>query len=368
MLQPANATTRFILHFAVGTLHFIHAMSSPIGSGKLSVCMIVRNEERNLPGALDCTKRFADEIIVVDTGSTDRTRDIIQSSGARLFEFPWCDNFSAARNESLRHAVHDWILWIDADDRIDEEDGNLISRLKRVSPREVVYCFQVISVSDKGNHPPFMQMRMFPRRPELLFENRVHESIGRNAMKQGLRVDYTSLKIFHRGYHSDASVQEKLRRNLKLIELDLAENPQNTAHLYQLGQTYAALGMPNESIREFKRIMDIPKQKQIQRFVYEHTPAEIASKYFDLGDLDQCLRWVETGLGMNSDNIVALYLKAEVMARKNQPDVAKALFHKVAYGACAPNSLPIDIPGYKKRAVLRIKELESGMAAGTQSA
>ena len=81
--------------------------------------MIVRNEERFLPGCLESVRGLVDEIIVVDTGSTDRTAEIARSFGARVFDFEWRDDFSAARNESLRHAGSDWILYLDADERID---------------------------------------------------------------------------------------------------------------------------------------------------------------------------------------------------------------------------------------------------------
>ncbi len=336
-------------------------MPSPLGHGRLSVCLIVRNEERNLPGCLECAKLLADEIIVVDTGSKDHTREIAKAAGARVFEFPWCDNFSAARNESLRHALSDWILWMDADDRINEQDAGLIARLKRVSPRNVVYCFQVISVTEKGSQPAFMQMRLFPNRPELRFENRVHESIGRNAVKLGLRVDYTTLTVWHRGYHSEAAVQEKLQRNLRLIELDIADNPLSTPHLYQMAQTYWALGRADESIAQLMRITEIPKEKQQQRFVYEHAPAEIANKLFSLGRLNECMPWAEKALQLNAGNPVALFLKGEILRKNGDLNGARKQFQTLALERIEPHSIPIDIAGYKQRAVDRLKELETAV-------
>src|SRR5579863_6345186 len=83
-----------------------------------SLCMIVRNEEKNLAACLRSVADLMDEIVVVDTGSTDRTRDVARRFRARVVDFPWIDNFAAARNESLRHATGNWIFWLDADERL----------------------------------------------------------------------------------------------------------------------------------------------------------------------------------------------------------------------------------------------------------
>ncbi len=86
---------------------------------KVTLCMIVKNEEANLSACLEPVRDLVDEIIVVDTGSTDHTRDIAAGLGARVFDFPWVDSFAAARNACLEHATGAWIFWLDADDRLD---------------------------------------------------------------------------------------------------------------------------------------------------------------------------------------------------------------------------------------------------------
>src|SRR5690242_5378631 len=89
-------------------------MPRPAGPS-ISACLIVKNEEANLLRCLGSIRSSVDEIVVVDTGSTDRTVSVAESLGARVFHFEWCDDFSAARNESLRHAIGDWIIWVDGD-------------------------------------------------------------------------------------------------------------------------------------------------------------------------------------------------------------------------------------------------------------
>ncbi len=87
---------------------------------KVSLSMIVRNEETNLATCLASAADLVDEMIVMDTGSTDRTKEVAARFGARIFDFPWCDDFSAARNASADHANGDWLFILDADDVIDE--------------------------------------------------------------------------------------------------------------------------------------------------------------------------------------------------------------------------------------------------------
>src|SRR6516164_7707722 len=96
---------------------------------RVSLCMIVKNEEANLADCLQSVADLVDEMVVVDTGSTDRTREIAPGFGARVHDFPWVDSFAAARNETLRHATGEWTLRMDADDRVDEESRGRLRRL-----------------------------------------------------------------------------------------------------------------------------------------------------------------------------------------------------------------------------------------------
>src|SRR6185369_10010622 len=95
----------------------------------VSLCLIVRNEEENLPACLDSVAGLFHEIIVVDTGSTDRTRELAIERGAKIVEFPWIDDFAAARNVSLDHATGEYAFWMDADDRLEAADRDRLGQL-----------------------------------------------------------------------------------------------------------------------------------------------------------------------------------------------------------------------------------------------
>jgi glycosyltransferase involved in cell wall biosynthesis len=100
----------------------------------LSLCMIVRDGERTLGRALASARNFVDEIVVVDTGSTDRSREIVAEQEAKVFDFAWCDSFSAARNHSLARATGDWIFWMDADDVLLPASGAELRRVIESCP------------------------------------------------------------------------------------------------------------------------------------------------------------------------------------------------------------------------------------------
>lgn len=96
----------------------------------ISLCMIVKDEEAVLKRCLESAKEIADEMIVVDTGSRDQTREIAEKEGARVYQFPWIDDFAAARNFSFSQAVMDYCLWLDADDVLLPEDRRRLQKLK----------------------------------------------------------------------------------------------------------------------------------------------------------------------------------------------------------------------------------------------
>ena len=106
---------------------------------RVSLSLIVKNEEANLPACLQSVAGLVDEVVVIDTGSSDRTREIARAFGAKVFDFPWCDSFSAARNEGLRHATGQWVLWLDADEYFDQPNLEKVKSLVR-GPLSVVRC------------------------------------------------------------------------------------------------------------------------------------------------------------------------------------------------------------------------------------
>src|SRR5262249_36848573 len=134
-------------------------------TARVSLCMIVRNEERFLAECLQSVADLVDEIVVIDSGSTDRTKEIAAGFGAKVIDFTWVDNFAAARNESLRHATGNWIPWLDADERLDAANRERLRRLL-AEPRSenVGYIMRQSSRLEAGPHAVVHvdQVRLFP--------------------------------------------------------------------------------------------------------------------------------------------------------------------------------------------------------------
>ena len=138
------------------------------GRPRLSVSMIVRNEETFIEGCLQSVADLADEIVVVDTGSTDRTLSIVEQFRAKVVHIAWTDDFSAARNESLRHCSGDWILYLDADERVTPEACSEIRRVIARRDAAAFYCLlrSEEKLPDGVVHSLASYPRLFRRRAE----------------------------------------------------------------------------------------------------------------------------------------------------------------------------------------------------------
>jgi glycosyltransferase involved in cell wall biosynthesis len=126
--------------------------------------MMVKNEEATLPACLASARDLVDDILVIDTGSIDATKSVAAGFGARIVDFPWCDDFAAARNESLRHATGDWVLWLDADERLDEANRQKLQALFASLPDEpAAYVMCQRSTAAAGPATRVDQVRLFRR-------------------------------------------------------------------------------------------------------------------------------------------------------------------------------------------------------------
>jgi tetratricopeptide (TPR) repeat protein len=221
----------------------------------ISLCMIVRDEEEMLAECLASVAPFVDQLVVVDTGSVDSTIEIARGYGATVVEFEWTGSFSDARNESLRHATGDWILWLDADERLVVEDG---PRLRELARRSWVEGFHVVETHLLGDgtegtasHAP---MRMFRRRPEYSWRGVVHEQVAW-ALPGWLpgRVQHTTIRVDHYGYMTQV-VQERDKsvRNLKLLHAQHETDP-SAFTSFNIGSEHASLGDWAEAHAWFER-------------------------------------------------------------------------------------------------------------------
>ena len=220
------------------TVAYFEEQGPPSSWPSVSLCMIVKNEEANLADCLSSVKDLVSEIIIVDTGSTDRTVEIARAFGARVEHFTWINDFAAARNESIKYATCDWILWLDADDRVSPQ---AIVQLKRalVSGIADAYDCLVVSPLAHGGRSSLIttnHIRLFRNHLGLRFDDAIHESIYSSLMRQGRTLAYTNITIEHVGYAvSQQAIQEKARRNEAILLTRLERDPGNLMWRYHLG-------------------------------------------------------------------------------------------------------------------------------------
>jgi tetratricopeptide (TPR) repeat protein len=209
--------------------------------------MIARDSAKALPAALESIRPWVDEMVIVDTGSVDETPRIAESFGGRLFHFPWCDDFSAARNESIRHARGDWIFWMDSDDTIPFECGRQLRRLIDgvVDPRLMGFIMQVhcpgggADGESEFDFEHVDHVKLFRNRPDLRFDGRIHEQILGAISAAGGAIVRTKLHVIHSGSDRSPEAEEKkLERDLRILYLEAAERPEHPFTLFNLGMTH----------------------------------------------------------------------------------------------------------------------------------
>ena len=211
----------------------------------LSLTMIVKDEEEMLPGCLEAIADAVDEIVIVDTGSTDRTVEIAESFGAKVVHFPWNGSFADARNVSIENATGDWILYLDADEHLVPEDAGLFRALLGRTWREGFYLVETnyTGGEDAGSSVAHLALRLFRNRPDYRFEGRIHEQ-KTHTMPTYVpeRFETTAIRLRHYGYlKSRIGAREKSQRNLQLLQQEARETPGPFVD-FNLGSEYLALG------------------------------------------------------------------------------------------------------------------------------
>jgi glycosyltransferase involved in cell wall biosynthesis/Flp pilus assembly protein TadD len=290
------------------------AASAPVGACTVSVCLIVRNEEHNLPGCLQSVAGLGAEIIVVDTGSTDRTKEIAQSHGAMVFDFPWVDSFSAARNESLRHASGQWIFWLDADDRLDEQNRNRLRALfASLKDENAAYVMKCLCLPDAaGTATVVDHLRLFRNRPDVHWRFRVHEQILPALREVGTDVRWSDVVIHHTGYQDPALRGRKLERDLRLLQLELAEQPEHPFTLFNLGSVYKEMGKTREALEMLERSLELSAPgDSIVRKLY----AMMAQCHLALGEDGAALTVCRNARGVCGHDVELLFQEGLILRR-----------------------------------------------------
>ncbi len=221
-----------------------------------TLSMIVKNEEKMLRGCLESAKNLVDEIVIVDTGSTDNTVAIAEEFGAKVYHFDWIDDFAAARNEALKYSSGKWILYLDADERLapvdvvnfreslsklDSDKGGLICTIE--SPHAKLTGGE--ADIHRGSYPRIFRNLGIDK---VKFQGRVHEQISPSLKDNNLELLQSDVVIQHLGYDQSREIMEsKIKRNYRMLLKHVKEEPTNGYSWYQLGQTLGHMNLIKEA-------------------------------------------------------------------------------------------------------------------------
>jgi tetratricopeptide (TPR) repeat protein len=276
--------------------------------------LIVRNEEENLRPCIQPVAHLFDEIVVVDTGSDDNTRAVATELGARLVEFPWCDDFSAARNEAIAHATGDWIFWLDADDRLDEANIRKLEQLLgRLEPNRA-YMMDCASLPKQPVDPIMIlpHCRLFPRQPAIRWRRRVHEDIADSVQALGFPLVVTGIRIHHMGYQDAAQVRRKTNRNLRLLRLEYVQNPTDSHTLFYLGMAHLTIGQHDPALTYLLSSLKYAAKEPADwmRWLYN----ALFDTLLHLGRQEQALALLAEGLSRFPNDPTLATKRAELLA------------------------------------------------------
>jgi tetratricopeptide (TPR) repeat protein len=290
----------------------------PVKKLTLSLCMIVKDEEEMLPGCLEPLRGVVDEMIVVDTGSTDRTVEIAESYGATVVHFPWNGSFADARNASIEAASGDWLIYLDADEHMEADDARHLRALLGRTWREGFYLVETnyTGGSDAGSAVTHMALRVWRNRPQYRFAGRIHEQ-KTHTMPTYLpeRFETTRIRVRHYGYlNQRIAAKDKSRRNIQLLEQE-AQESRTPFTDYNLGSEYIVLGDHAAARLHLDRSWAALREQGLESVGYAPLLVSRAARARrEVGDFDAAVAAVEEGLARFPDH-TDLVLEAALTAR-----------------------------------------------------
>lgn len=258
---------------------------------RLSLCMIVKNEEDYLEDCLKSVAGVVDEIVIVDTGSTDDTLNIARKYNANIFNFEWINDFSAARNYALSKTSCEWILYLDADERLSPESYEEIEKIKNNDIKAGYFC-SVISFDEHNSKPNLIRYnRLFRNSSDIYFEGKIHEQIVHSLNKNEYQLLESDIKIFHEGYNiPQHKMVEKANRNLQLL-LEEYKKEQNDYLIFQIAQTYGVLIDNEKAIEYFDKIIKSPtSSKHFKSHAFRY---KAAVEFQNNGNIDLALSYAK---------------------------------------------------------------------------
>jgi hypothetical protein len=272
-----------------------------------------------------------DEIVVVDTGSTDATRAIAAEFGARVFDFAWIDDFAAARNAALAQATGDYVFWLDADDVIEPGEREKLERLlgglsQTPQAGYVVRCACDPSSDGSGGEVVVDHIRLFPLRDDVRWTYRVHEQIVTALKRAGIPVRWTDLTVRHLGYIDPSLRARKLERDAGILHQELKDRPDDPFVLFNLGAIAIEWGDGPKALEYLRRSLSrSAASDSITRKLF----VLIARAHQMTGDTGAALRSCAEGLSLDPQDAELWFRKGVLHRHRGESAQAEACWRRI---------------------------------------
>lgn len=295
----------------------------------VTACLIVRDEEEFLGDCLDSILAITRDVVVIDTGSVDRTADMARNRGCRVFAYEWRDDFSAARNYALQRAEGDWILSLDADERIhlNTTQADLYSLLERTD----CHAFTVPIVSYVGPDPVQAhavhdeRIVLFRNDAKVRFRHRVHEDLSESLMAchgTDLKTGRLPVTIHHLGYLDPVvNGRQKHARNIRLLELETEESGHSPWVDYCLGTEWSSCGQWQKAVQPLERVVD----HAVGAAFWELAAHTLSYCYLQLGMPDRCMTICDSALELEGERRVPFVLMKKMAQWQALPSLSSLL-------------------------------------------
>jgi glycosyltransferase involved in cell wall biosynthesis len=295
----------------------------------ISLCMIVKNEERFLEACLESVKDVVDEINIVDTGSTDRTLEIAEKYGANVIHREWRNDFAWARNEALAMATKRWTLVLDADEELERESVGLLRSLRKTpAGLACVYINIVNLISDATGMGTMSHrlIRVFPNNPVLRYGGLIHESLARIDGGEMAAV-LTPITILHKGYTNEIlASREKDSRNKPLISRAYEDNCDDAFSLFNFGNSAIASGNIELGIEVLERML---AKATTVKLYFPLAYLMLGQTYCEsLGQNEKALAIVDRGVEKFPKDAGLIFTRGQILVKMGRIAEARALFEE----------------------------------------
>lgn len=290
----------------------------------ISLCMIVKNEEACLDRCLKSVHEFVDEIIVVDTGSTDRTVEIAAAYGAKICHHPWENDFSKHRNQSLSYATGDWILQLDADEELFAGDGQKLRQTIAEGGADYYNCQFHDMNKDGSVHGVFYLRRLFRNGMGMHFTQKVHNQLQTRGVEA-----YSSIRIRHYGYGlSEDKMEAKHIRTTTLLKEILRDNPEDAYGHFQLASSYSMHREYGKAVEHGETALALRRRGGLRNGYFVTAFYTVAQGYYALGNSEDAERVGLEALEFYAEHLDICHLLAALYFKRQSLDRCRAMSHR----------------------------------------